>query len=455
MNQTRSTHSVSSDLPAAVIGGGLSGLAAAVELSLHNIPVVLFEQKNKLGGRAYSFVDTETGDTIDNGQHVMIAGYDRTLRFLERIGTRNLVTIQQQPLLYLHHPKRGLCEFRLPPLPPPLHLLTGILLTNLVSFRDKVRLLRAGVTLQWGRRSAEGTIEDWLDALGQSDELKRSFWEPLAISIMNEHIARASANVFVHALRRAFLAAWKNAALVLSRVGLSELYGEPAGRFLQSRGASIRLNTDVVGLECQDGSVVAVRLRDGTLVQCRCAILGVPHYRASELVPEAARDEVLARMASVPNTPIVSIHLWFKDEFMKHEFVGLIDRRIQWVFNKHGTVGGTSASAYVSCVISGAEQYVDRSNDELVRIAVEDLRTLHSRVGEPVHALVIREKRATFSCTPEAERLRPENTTRLRNLFLAGDWTNTGLPATIEGAVLSGERCARLAAHFVYGIPLR
>lgn len=443
----RTSPSASSEPPVVVVGGGLSGLAAAVELTSLRIPVLLLEQKNRLGGRAYSFVDTETGDAVDNGQHVMIVGYERTLRFLARIGTRHLVTIQKQPLLYLHHPKRGLCEFRLPALPPPFHLIAGILLTNLLSFGDKLRLLRAGWALQHNRVPRELTIEQWLDSLMQSNELKRAFWEPLAISIMNEHIGRASASVFVNALRHAFLAASNNAALVLPRVGLSALFADAAQRFLERAGAQLRLNADVVAVECRADEVTAVRLRDGKAVACSAAILAVPHYEAGSLLPESLRDEALESMHSVPNTPIVSIHLWFKEDVMKYDFVGLIDRRVQWVFDRRRITMDRKGAGHVSCVISGADEFLDLSNEELVRIAVEDLRTLHRRVSEPLHALVIREKRATFSCTPQAERLRPAEHTRARNLFLAGDWTDTGLPATIEGAIVSGERCAHLAAR--------
>lgn len=446
----RSTPSRFSDRPVVVIGGGLSGLAAAVELTVHHIPVVLYEQKPKLGGRAYSFTDETTGDVIDNGQHVLIAGYEHTMRFLERIGTRHLLLVQDQPILYLHHPARGLCEFRLPTLVPPFHLIAGILSTNLLGFPDKLRLLRAGLALQ--RSSAplnDATIEDWLEANGQSEELKRVFWEPLAISIMNEHIAHASAKVFVHALRHAFLAAWKNAALAIPRVGLSDLYVDAALRFLNSHGAAVHSNSSVAQLRAEGNRLHSVCLRDGRESVCSAVILAVPHYEASELAREVLPDETLHRISAVPNTPIVSIHLWFEEDFMKLDFVGLVERRVQWVFNRRRIARAAGKGGHVTCVISDANPFVSMSNDQLIRLAVEDLRTLHGRVSEPTHAVVIREKRATFSCTPDAERLRPSHQTSLPNLFLAGDWTNTGLPATIESAILSGERCAQLAAHCV------
>lgn len=446
----RNTRSLLSDRPVVVVGGGLSGLAAAVELTVQRIPVVLYEQRPRLGGRAYSFPDETTGDVIDNGQHVLIAGYDRTIHFLERIGTRHLLSIQEQPILYLHHPTRGLCEFRLPALVPPFHLIAGILSTNLLGFPDKIRLLRAGLALQ--RRDSptnDDTIEQWLDANDQSEELKRAFWEPLAISIMNEHIAHASAKVFVHALRHAFLAAWKNAALALPRVGLSDLFVDAATRFLISHGASVEVNASVAELRTKGSRMQYVHLRDGRTIACAAVILAVPHYEASELVRTVLPDDALRLVGAIPSTPIVSMHLWFEEDFMKLDLVGLVDRRVQWVFNKRRIARKAGKGGHVSCVISDADPFVSLSNDQLIRLAVEDLRTLHGRVSEPTHALVIKEKRATFSCTPDAERMRPSHHTSIPNLFLAGDWTNTGLPATIEGAIISGERCAHLASDFV------
>lgn len=447
----RAMHSPSLDSkPVIIVGGGLSGLAAAVELTSRNIPVVLLEQKPKLGGRAYSFTDATTGDVIDNGQHVLIVGYERTMRFLERIGTKQLLTVQDQPVLFLHHPTKGFCEFKLQKLPSPLHLLVGILTTDLFSFADKLRLLRAGSAMQRTTNDPsldDMTIEQWLDAVGQSEETKRSFWEPLAVSIMNEHTAKASAKVFVHSLRHAFLGGWKNSSLAVPRVGLSELYVDGAVKFIEQRGAEVRPNADVIRVVVSDDKVTSIRLRDDSEIESRAAILAVPHYRLEELLPSAIPQQVIApKLLSAPSTPIVSIHLWFENDFMPHEFVGVIGKRVQWIFNKRKINQETGKGGHISCVVSAADDFVGMTNDELVKLAMDDLKTVYNAVpSAPTHEVVVREKRATFSCTPEVEKLRPNHQTSISNLFLAGDWTNTGLPATIEGSIISGEKCAELA----------
>jgi zeta-carotene desaturase len=156
-------------------------------------------------------------------------------------------------------------------------------------------------------------------------------------------------------------------------------------------------------------------------------------------------------VTAAASTPIVSIHLWFPTDFIRHEFVGLIGRRVQWVFNRRKiTAGERNLASHVSCVISAGREFVEMTNEQLIKIALDDLRSVYRATPRvPVHAVVIREKRATFSCTPEVERFRPDNATAVPNLFLAGDWTNTGLPATIEGAIVSGEKCAKLARAFL------
>jgi zeta-carotene desaturase len=438
--------SSSDSKPVVIVGAGLAGLSAAVELTSRNIPTLLLEQRDYCGGRAYSFRDKTTDDVVDNGQHVLIVGYERTLRFLTRIGTDHLLAIQEKPSLVLHHPTRGICEFRLPKLPSPFHLLAGIGLTNLFSLRDKLRLLRAGWVLR--SRAAppdEWTIDEWLNSVGQSEETKRSFWEPLAVSIMNEHLTNASAKVFVTSLRHAFLGGWKNSALAIPRVGLSELYVDHAVQFIVAHGGNVRTNAEVVEIDSINEKGLNVRCKTGEVFGCRALILAVPHFRIGSLVPEALHSS-LSALSSTPSTPIVSLHLWFERDFMPHEFIGVIGRRVQWVFNKRKLFREQRADGHISCVISAASECVEMTNEQLVQIALEDLQSVYPDApSRPTSSLCVREKRATFSCTPETEGLRSAHATLIPNLFLAGDWTATGLPATIEGAVISGERCAGLA----------
>ena len=441
--------------PVVIAGGGLSGLAAAVGLSSRGIPVVLLERRRTPGGRAYSFRDRETGETIDNGQHVLIAGYDRTIRFLDTIGTRHLLSVQGRPTLLFHHPERGFREFSLPFLPPPWNLAMGVLTSDLLPLADRWRMLRAGYDIR--RMSAEReetvaelTVDEWLDSIGQSAECRRSFWEPLAVSIMNEHISRASAAVLIHSLRTAFLGRRDTGSLALPTVGLSTLYVDAAVHYITSRGSIVRCKAEVIGMRVTSGAVSHVLLRDRTVIPCSAAILAMPPMNTYALLPEELRQNTsLKGIRGLEVSPIISIHLWFETDFMPQQVLALAGRRVQWVFNRRKICRDwKGGGGHLSATISAAHDYVGMTNEAIIRIATEELVGVFGADAlRLLRALVIREKRATFSPTPAAERLRPCQRTSISNLFLAGDWTATGYPATIEGAVMSADRCVALTCN--------
>jgi hydroxysqualene dehydroxylase len=427
-----------------IVGGGLAGLAAAVRLTSSGIPVVLCEQRARLGGRAASFTDRVTGDEVDNGQHLLIAGYDRTLALTATIGSRHLLRVQERPELLYHHPSRGFVRFTLPHLMPPLNLAWGILTSPLFSFGDRIAVLRAGLAMQMDsapRFSARGngTVAEWLDSTHQPQSVRGAFWGPLAVSIMNERMETAQAGAFLDALRIAFLGHWHAAALVFPQAGLSTIFADPAAGFITAHGGTIRTGTGVHACVAGRGTITGVRLTDGSLIACSALVLAVPHTEAAALIPQPpGATEELVRISGVPSAPIVSMHLWFREQFMDRDAVGLIGRRVHWVFRR---------ANHVAVTISAAYDTVGLSNEELAGIAVSELRAVFgSQVGEPYHTLIIREKAATLSLSPMIASHRPAARTPVENLFLAGDWTATGLPATIEGAIRSGEEAARLVS---------
>jgi zeta-carotene desaturase len=436
--------------PVVIVGGGLSGLAAGVTLSTGNTPLLLFEQKPFLGGRAYSFRDRETGELIDNGQHLLIVGYRRTLELLRTIGTVDRLFIPRRPELLFHHPVKGFQTLRLPRLVSPLHVLMGVLRCPLFSGKDLRALLRAGVALGGAVEAdvARMSIREWLAAQRQPEETIRSFWEPLALSIMNENPEVASALLFLRSMRIAFFGGWRNAAMAIPTVGLSELFADPASDYIRRHGGDVRTHANVVSLVGDENGVTGVRTRDGALHQCGAVILAVPPERAEALLRVAlcGRTQFL-HCSAYAYSPIVSLHLWFESDFVPQSMVGLIGRRIQWVCNRRRMVRtGTEKGGHLSATISAARSYASLSNRELLRIACDDLTAVYGSAAERlIRGVVIRERRATVSLTPELEPLRPGPELPIRNVFLAGDWTATGYPATIEGAVTSGERAAMLA----------
>jgi zeta-carotene desaturase len=291
------------------------------------------------------------------------------------------------------------------------------------------------------------TISDWLSETAQSPDTRKSLWHPLALSIMNELPDRAAAAPFLRALQTAFLGHWTNACLAIPNVGLSQLYTEKAEEFLRHRGCNVRYHAEVAGL-LQDGdSVKGVRLKDGTELFGSACILAIPPQRVRQLLPDRQEFEGLQ---SISFAPIVSTHLWYPADFMHHDFLGLIGRTTQWVFNRRKLIPSQHSGGHLSTVISAAHDIVDLSNEEIIGITVRDLQSVFGpSLPNHLYAVVIREKRGTVSLTPSFEITRPSQKTAIPNLFLAGDWTATGYPATIESAVVSANAAVGLAVKFL------
>ncbi len=457
-----------------VIGGGLSGLSAAVELSSRGQKILLLEQKPHLGGRTYSYLDRTTGDVVDNGQHLMMGCYHETRRYLNIIGSTHLASLQKNLHIEFIHPRNGRSVLACPPLPAPLHVLVGLLRLDTIPFADRLKLLRVGLPLVFGtdeKKLAVLTVDEWLKQLKQNGMNRKYLWDIIAIGTLNDHPDTVSALLFYRVLRAAFLGKKENSSLLIPRVGLSELLVDPAVEFIQRHGGHVRTNAGVERFEIDRGRIKGVWVGRKKL-EAHAYISAVPWYAFSSLLtPQLHYSPPLSRLttsglrrASITpveafsrfeSSPIITINVWLDREVMKQEFVAVLDRTVQWVFNKSRIIGlldqwsNRLKRQYLSCVISGAKEYLSWSKEKMMAMVMEELRSLFpdARSANVLHSVVIKEKRATFSPRPEVEPYRPSSTTDYSNLFLAGDWTDTGYPATIEGAVLSGRRAAEATLH--------
>ena len=440
----------------AVVGGGFAGLAAGVALADRGHEVVVLEAKRRLGGRAYSFRDAATGAIVDNGQHAMMGCYAHTLAFLDRIGAADRVVRQRDLRVEMRGAYRGAAAVAAVPAPAPLHVAGALLRYRHLTRVERARALVAGLRVLGMRRRrdpflAHATVADLLERLGQSPNACRVFWYPVAISTCNELPGRAAAAPFAEVLARAFFGTRADAQFVFARVGLSDLYTGLAQERIAIRGGRVEIGAPVSAVETGEGRATAVLLRDGRRIAVDACIVTAPPVATHALLP----DEVVQRapwchLPALGASPIVSVHLWYDRPALGTDFAGLVGTTTQFAFDRTRMCGTTvdGGGSQVSAVISAAHEEEGWDNERIASVVAADLRAVFpaARDARVLRTVVVKEKHATISCTPEADRLRPGAETPLDNLFLAGDWTATGLPPTIEGAVLSGDRAAALAA---------
>lgn len=444
-----------------VVGAGFAGLSAASLLAAEGARVLVLDARPVPGGRATAFTDRATGELVDNGQHVLFGCYRETFDFLRRVGAIDNVRFQPSlQVSYLDTLGRR-SVLKCPPLPPPLHLLGAVLDWDPMPWGDRLSVLRLARPLGRARRelkktgrvtvSPAATVSEWLRAHRQGKKLTSWLWEPLAVAALNQDPDLASAAPFVRVLAEMFAEDEGAAALVLPARPLHLMYAEPARGFVEARGGEVRLNA-LARIVTTGGKVEAVDVRGERIAAAR-VISAVPWFGLRSLfgaTPPAALAPTLAAADRMDSMPIVTVNLWYDRRVMDEAFVGLPGRKMQWVFDKriafaHSTGSGQGQdSSHLSLVSSGATALTSLSNEELTGMAAAEVRDALplARTARLVRATAVREKQATFSLAP-GQPARPGTETDVEGLWLAGDWIETGLPSTIESAVVSGHLAAR------------
>jgi len=436
-----------------VIGAGFAGLSAAVRAAGTGARVLVLEARSRLGGRATAFADRETGELVDNGQHVLLGCYTETMAFLSEIGALGNVRIE--PNLNVTMIDRAGVRSRLtcPAVPAPLHLLAGVFEWDALAWGDRLASLRMAGPLRRARRaltpgareiaaSPGETVEAWLVRNGQTARIREMLWEPLALAALNQPADQAAAPVFARVLAEMFGSDPRLSAIILPVKPLHVMYAEPAREFIERHGGSVRTGA---AARLTTAGTLEVEA-SGERWRPEAVIAAVPWFALRELMGDAAAglEPLLVAAGRMKSSPIVTVNLWFDRPVLDEPFVGLPGRAMQWVFDKRAAFGGNAS--HISLVSSGASPLVELVNPHLIATALQELVEAlpAARNARLVRGTVVREPRATFSLAP-GQPTRPPVETPVPGLFLAGDWIDTGLPATIESAVRSGHRAAERA----------
>jgi squalene-associated FAD-dependent desaturase len=437
-----------------IVGAGFAGLSAAVRLARGGARAVVVEARSRLGGRATAFADRETGELVDNGQHVLFGCYTETFEFLREIGADGNVRIDPSLSVTMIDRQGRKSRLSCPELPPPLHLVAGVMEWEALGWRDRLSVLRMAGPIRLARRglapgarriaaSPGETVESWLVRNGQTERIREMLWNPLALAALNQPPDRAAAPPFARVLAEMFGTDPRAAAIALPAKPLDATYAEPARAYLHAHGGIVRTGL-AAAIHVDRDRVTSVRVGQEEL-RPAAVICAVPWFALPDAIPgrPPALATTLDSARLTEPSPIVTVNVWFDRPVITEPFVGLPGRALQWVFDKRTVFGGEAS--HLSLVSSGASPIVHMTNAELVeRAHAELLDAIPSvRSATLVRGSVVREPRATFSLAP-GQPPRPSTETGVRGLYLAGDWIDTGLPATIESAVRSGHGAAAM-----------
>ena len=372
--------------------------------------------------------------------------YRETRRFLRQLGVTNRLFSPpslQVPFLSPHG--RSLLAATAP---APLHLLSALLGYGELTLGDKFAAIGLALRLRIGKRPhADETVDAWLKRWKQTPNIIRALWEPLCIAALNEPVTTGSAKLFATVIERSFLGGAADSTILLSRVGLSELFGPEVKRLLEMCRSSLRVQAPVAALTFDGTALREIKLGDGTILQPEAVVSALPWHVLRAFLPE--ENKLAQACRQIQDAPIVSLHLWLDRPILKEPFVGLLDSPVHWVFSRehiHGVAAQAGQPGYIiTAVVSGARDLVEKTANELEDLTMKELQRFIPEAAEAkvLHRMVYKARSATFAATPETEPLRPGASTEWTNFWLAGDWTDTGLPATIEGAILSGQSAAR------------
>jgi zeta-carotene desaturase len=428
----------------AIVGGGLAGLAAGCALAEDGYRVRLFERRPYLGGRASSYQHPGTGEVVDNCQHVLLGCCTNLIDLYRRSGVEDKVRWFDR--LHFVEPGGRDSEIVLTSLPAPLHTAPSFLASKALNLADKLCIARAMLKLRKPLADDGKSFLDWLKAHKQTERSIRRFWAPVLVSALNEDLDRCSTLYAAQVFRESFLKSAQAGRMGIPAIPLSDLYSA-AGEYIRRRGGEVNLRAGIEGFQPQpEGVKLCV---GGEEVTAEFVVVAAPFNVVGSLLPnDEASASLREQLARFQSSPITGIHLWFDRQITNLEHAVLLDRTIQWMFHKSKLLNRTGEGSYVELVVSSSKSLVEMGRQEIIDLAVRELAEFFPIVKEAKleKATVIKEIHATYSPKPGVDECRPPARSPWPRVVLAGDWTQTHWPATMEGAVRSGYIAAEAVA---------
>jgi squalene-associated FAD-dependent desaturase len=431
-------------LKVAVIGGGLAGITAAIALAETGADVTLLEARPRLGGATCSF--SRDGLTVDTGQHIFLGCCSAYRGLLDRLGMTGHTTLQDRFDVTVLAPGGTKARLRRTALPGPLHMLPALGRYPFLSRTERASVARPALAMRFVDPADPAAdtqrFGDWLARHGQSERTRRALWDLFSVSALNIAGDDASLALAAVVVKTGLLGKNNAADIGVPTLPLGELHGDAGATLLAKLGGQVALSTKVSAIEPDSGGGFRIALAQGDPVTADAVVLAVPHEKAAPLIPAGALPEqTVAGWAGLGASPIVNVHVIYDRPVMDLPFVAAIDSPVQWVFDRTKISGmDRKGQQYLAISLSAADQFADTPVAELQEQFLPALAELFpaARDARVTEFFVTRERRATFRQTPGSGALRPKTATARPGLVLAGAWTDTGWPDTMEGAVRSG-----------------
>lgn len=432
-----------------IVGGGFAGVNSAILLLEKGYDVTLIESRKFLGGRVNSFKKGE--DFFDNGQHLMLACYEETLQLFEKLGTTHLLKFYPELEIDFYNSKTAQKHsLKCPKLPAPFHLASGILGISNLGLQTKLRMLLSSIGLfKQNKNLDKKSIFEWLEENFQDGKSIEMFWKPIATAIMNFPIEKSSALLWENVLKTAFFNRYENTLWVLPKTNYQDLFFKPALKLLQNLNCEILLQKPVYKIS-KSKDKFELKFKGKEKLETDLLLLTIPNWKIPIILSEELlQNQFWKNTLELKPSSILDATLIFEKPLWEKDFCAFYSGFLQWVFNKR-RLWNLKGGDRISLTFSHSQDFEKITNEEVVAKSIEELCKCFPefRKNKLLDFVVVREQKATFSPILGQNKFRLSQKTPIKNLFLAGDWTETGFPSTIEGAALSGRKAVNEILRF-------
>lgn len=428
---------------AAVFGAGVAGLSSALHLGLEGFTPTVYEAKSYPGGRAHSLKHAPTGLVLDNAQHVAMGCYRHFLELLNILGVED--QLERQTRLHVPYLEPGGRRSTLEAarLPAPWHLLAGLLRFSVLRHRDRLAILRLGSAIRLRRiPKPDETAGQWLQRYRQTPTAVKALWEPFCIAALNETLQQADARLLCETLRRALFDDPQGSCIIIARDGLGSLWHPHAALYLRAIGGDLRTSSQISELMPNPAGGFSFTCGRDEKATAGLVVSALPWTALRKLLPPDC--SLSAKIEGLEPAPIIGVHLLCQSPILPQgmSFCGLLDSPLHWVFDRSESLPQSAHGQYLyGVIVSAATEWIDRPSADIQAMLVAELKRFFPafEATQISHLMTYKSRDATFAARPGMEAYRPASAdTPWPDCFVAGDWTDTGLPATLEGAAQSG-----------------